>query len=247
MTRSYTQETGKPAWSYRHTTKADLEHQNSFPSSPKVSQILDQGVIVDSEGATEENTGSFNWRKWCRDPLTLFWEVTMPTAENHCAILFSLSIFFIAICSYFMVDATNRIGIILHIPPIVMGLVFLAAGTSIPDALGSIAVAKQGEGDMAIANALGSNVFDILLGLGIPWMIRDLMEPDAVEFKDMWNTFFSDIMILVFVLILFVGSLIVNRWHLSRNIGLLLLSFYVLYFIYIVLSVFVFKTKAMED
>ena len=56
-------------------------------------------------------------------------------------------------------------------PQPVMGIVVLAVGTSIPDALGSMIVARQGEADMAIANAVGSNVFDILLGLGLPWFL----------------------------------------------------------------------------
>merc|ERR1740130_318163 len=89
--------------------------------------------------------------------------------------LFSASIANIGLCTYVMVDSTSRTGCNLNISPLIMGLVFLAAGTSVPDALGSIAVAKQGEGDMAVANALGSNVFDILLGLSIPWTIKCAM------------------------------------------------------------------------
>merc|ERR1719199_2061467 len=88
----------------------------------------------------------------------------------------------IAFCTYIMVDAVNRIGCILGISPLFMGLVFLSAGTSVPDALGSIAVAKQGEGDMAVANAFGSNVFDILLGLGVPWLLKACMGVE-VSFK----------------------------------------------------------------
>ena len=52
-----------------------------------------------------------------------------------------------------------------------MGTTVLAAGTSIPDALSSIAVAKDGLANMAVANAVGSNVFDIWLGLGLPWLL----------------------------------------------------------------------------
>jgi Ca2+/Na+ antiporter len=43
------------------------------------------------------------------------------------------------------------------------------AGVSVPDALSSIAVIKEGYGDMAVSNAVGSNVFDILVCLGLPW------------------------------------------------------------------------------
>ena len=52
-----------------------------------------------------------------------------------------------------------------------MGLVVISAGTSVPDALASIFVAKNGQGDMAVSNVLGSNVFNIFLGLGLPWLI----------------------------------------------------------------------------
>lgn len=64
------------------------------------------------------------------------------------------------------------IGTTLGIPDTVMGLTFVAAGVSVPDALSSIAVIKEGYGDMAVSNAVGSNVFDILICLGLPWFIQ---------------------------------------------------------------------------
>lgn len=67
------------------------------------------------------------------------------------------------------------IGTTLGIPDTVMGLTFVAAGVSIPDALSSIAVIKEGHGDMAVSNAVGSNVFDILICLGLPWLIQTTM------------------------------------------------------------------------
>lgn len=56
-----------------------------------------------------------------------------------------------------------------------MGLTFVAAGVSVPDALSSLAVIKEGLGDMAVSNAIGSNVFDILVCLGLPWFIQTAM------------------------------------------------------------------------
>ena len=58
-----------------------------------------------------------------------------------------------------------------------MGVTVLAAGTSVPDAIGSLLVARDGQGDMAVSNAIGSNVFDILLGLGLPWTLSGLIWP----------------------------------------------------------------------
>ena len=53
-----------------------------------------------------------------------------------------------------------------------VGLVFSSAGTSLPDFLSSLIVAKRGLPDMAVSNAFGSNIFDILLGLGFPWFLQ---------------------------------------------------------------------------
>lgn len=66
-------------------------------------------------------------------------------------------------------------GSTLGIPDTVMGLTFVAAGVSVPDALSSLAVIKEGLGDMAVSNAVGSNVFDILVCLGLPWFIQTAM------------------------------------------------------------------------
>ena len=52
-----------------------------------------------------------------------------------------------------------------------MGLTILAAGTSIPDLITSVIVAKKGFGDMAVSSSVGSNIFDITVGLPVPWML----------------------------------------------------------------------------
>ena len=79
----------------------------------------------------------------------------------------------------FQVWMITVIGFTLGIPDTVMGLTFIAAGVSVPDALSGIAVVREGHGDMAVSNALGSNVFDILICLGLPWFISTaIVNPD---------------------------------------------------------------------
>ena len=46
----------------------------------------------------------------------------------------------------------------------VMGLTFLAAGTSVPDLITSVIVARKGRGDMAVSSSVGSNIFDVTIG-----------------------------------------------------------------------------------
>merc|ERR1719145_281905 len=85
---------------------------------------------------------------------------------------FLISLCWIAGFSFFLVYCVEILGQVIGIHIIVMGFTLLAAGTSIPDAVSSVAVARAGEGDMAISSSIGSNIFDILVGLPIPWIIK---------------------------------------------------------------------------
>lgn len=110
-------------------------------------------------------------------PIHFLCKKTMPDCRaeqyrNWYPLTFTISMIWISFYSYFMVWMITVIGSTLSIPDTVMGLTFVAAGVSVPDALSSIAVIKEGYGDMAVSNAIGSNVFDILVCLGLPWFIQ---------------------------------------------------------------------------
>lgn len=66
-----------------------------------------------------------------------------------------------------------------------MGLTILAVGSSIEEIFSAIVMTRRGHPEMAIAGSIGSNVFDILMGLGIPWLFRNLMrftyQPPTIE------------------------------------------------------------------
>lgn len=79
-------------------------------------------------------------------------------------ITFIGSIVWIAFFSYLMVWWANVAGATAHVPPEVMGLTLLAAGTSVPDLITSVIVARKGFGDMAVSSSVGSNIFDVTVG-----------------------------------------------------------------------------------
>ena len=92
-----------------------------------------------------------------------------------------ISIAWLGIIVDIMVGAFEQIGETVNMSEATMGLVFSAIGTSFPDFLASLIVAKKGMADMAVSNAFGSNIFDMLLGLAFPWclMVRAPNPPDA--------------------------------------------------------------------
>lgn len=59
-------------------------------------------------------------------------------------------------------------------------LIVLAVGTSVPDLFTSLQASRRGMGSMAVSNALGSNVFDVLAALGIPLSFRATTEIEAL-------------------------------------------------------------------
>jgi hypothetical protein len=110
-------------------------------------------------------------------PLSIAFWLTIPDCRREMfggrwyLVTFSNCIIWIAILSGIMVWMVERIGKIYGVPDSIMGVFVLAAGTSIPDCLSSVAVARRGHGDMAVSSSIGSNIFDVLIGLPIPWII----------------------------------------------------------------------------
>ena len=127
-----------------------------------------------------------------------------------------------------MVWWAEVIGVTFGIPDTVMGLTFLAAGTSIPDLLSSVIVARQGLGDMAVSSSVGSNIFDILMGLPIPWFFYSLthnMEPMVVGADGL----FISVLILLVMLIAVVATIAICKWQMTKTLGLTMFLLYVIF------------------
>ena len=84
----------------------------------------------------------------------------------------------------FFVDGASSIAKQLHIPPIVIGLTIVAFGTSAPELAVSISAALKGSNDIAIGNVVGSNIFNLLIVVGISAMIFPLHVKKSIIKKD---------------------------------------------------------------
>lgn len=140
---------------------------------------------------------------------------------------FAIAITILAVSSHFMVDAAVHIAQFFGIAEVIIGLTILAAGTSVPDLLSSVAVAKKGRGDMAVANAVGSNTFDINVGLGLPWMLFILFTGRSIPVVT--ENLSSSIVLLFATVIALLFLLIVKKWEIGRYAGVLLIAGYIFY------------------
>ena len=80
---------------------------------------------------------------------------------------------------------------------------------------------------MAIANAIGSNVFDVLLGLGFPWFLSIVIKGE--DFRVCAEGIQTAVIILFATVILFVLILAGNKWQMNSNIGVALFGLYMCY------------------
>lgn len=124
-----------------------------------------------------------------------------------------------------VVNSAKEIALSLGMSELLVALTIVAVGTSLPELVTSIVAAKKGENDIAIGNAIGSSVFNILLILGISSMIRPIKVADS-SIVDM-------IVMLVSVVLVFAFSFKTQK--IGRKIGIVLLVIYILYLTYIIL------------
>ncbi|CAG4970847.1 unnamed protein product [Colias eurytheme] len=155
---------------------------------------------------------------------------TMPDCRGRWyPITFIISMLWISFYSYFMVWMITVIGYTLGIPDTVMGLTFVAAGVSVPDALSSLAVIKEGYGDMAVSNAVGSNVFDILVCLGLPWFIQTAIIHPGSHVNVISKGLIYSTLSLFSTVIFLVLATHANGWKLDRKFGAVLMVWYLLF------------------
>jgi len=177
-------------------------------------------------------------------PIVASLSLTVPNASKPhlakwCYVSFILSILWIGIYSYFMVEFATVIGTTVGIPSFIMGLTFLAAGTSVPDLLSSVIVARMGEGDMAVSSSIGSNIFDILVGLPFPWILFTLIEskPVTIETEGIW----LNILILVAMIVLIIGAIHFQGWKLTKALAYIMFFFYFAFLAQAILREYVFN------
>ncbi|MDT8393638.1 MAG: calcium/sodium antiporter [Bacteroidales bacterium] len=148
--------------------------------------------------------------------------------------VFLVSIGLISLLSWLLVNSAVGISAALGVPEFLIGITIVAIGTSIPDLISSVIVARQGRPGMAINNAIGSNIFDILIGLGFPFLLYMLIHGRSFDLVSE-NLIFS-VSILAGSALLLMGYFLLTRWQSSRLFGIVLLLLYAAYLTYLIIS-----------
>ncbi|XP_065051779.1 sodium/potassium/calcium exchanger 4-like [Rhopilema esculentum] len=217
----------------------ESETENNSKKTAKEHEMGSIDVQIEGGPFMDQDRSVFGLAFWLFSrPIIILLYYTIPDCkkekwERFYLATFFMSIVWIAVFSYIMVWMVTVVGFVLGIPDVIMGITFLAAGTSIPDAIASLIVSRQGLGDMAVSNSIGSNVFDILIGLAFPWFIHTaIISPGSEVSVNSRGLKYSVILLLGSVL-LTVLTIHVNKWRLDRKTGVI---FTLLYLIFVTIS-----------
>uniref|UniRef100_A0A0M3IA84 Na_Ca_ex domain-containing protein n=1 Tax=Ascaris lumbricoides TaxID=6252 RepID=A0A0M3IA84_ASCLU len=176
----------------------------------------------------------------CLAPIMLPLYFTLPDAKRTSSkrffiVTFIGSIFWIAFFSYLMVWWANTIGETLGISNEIMGLTVLAAGTSVPDLITSVIVARKGLGDMAVSSSI---VKDCVSRLPVPWLLHfsfdSLLHPMSkirgisVSSKGL----ICSVGLLFLMLLVLIITVAASRWRMNKLFGFVMITSYILFCVF---------------
>lgn len=138
----------------------------------------------------------------------------------------------------FIIGESEKIALHFDISPFIIGATLVALGTSLPEMAVSMSASMQGSGDIAVANVIGSTIFNISLVLGVVFLIAKKISPkrDLFAKDSAWSLF----PIFIFILMSIDGKL-------SRLDGFLFLLLMAAYLIFLIQSNQVEEVNGEDD
>ncbi|MEL6553950.1 MAG: calcium/sodium antiporter [Cyanobacteria bacterium J06621_11] len=135
----------------------------------------------------------------------------------------------LVIGSQMLVNSAITIARAFEVDELIIGLTVIALGTSLPELATSVMASIRGERDIAVGNVIGSNIFNILVVLGL----TSAVSADGINILPSAMTFDMPVMFAVAVMCL---PIFFTDNEVSRREGSLLLVYYFLYIGYLVLN-----------
>ncbi|XP_017062347.1 sodium/potassium/calcium exchanger 4 [Drosophila ficusphila] len=207
-------------------TESELMNENPMTREDEPLQGFKDQVCR----APELKSNTWQWIWWLiKYPAKVVLACTIPSVRSIFFLTMLMATVWIIALAYLLAWFLTVLGYNCNIPDSIMGLTFLAAGTSIPEAASSFIVSKKGYGSMSICNAIGSNTFNIFMCLGLPWVLKNLISKDSIAIDSSALTITNGL--LVFTAVILYGSLLITKFVIGKVVGWISLISYVLFVI----------------
>lgn len=134
----------------------------------------------------------------------------------------------------YFVEGSSKIASLLRVPPLLVGLTIVAFGTSSPEIAVSVMAAVKGNADVALGNAVGSNIFMITLVIGVTAIIFPVKVEKATVRKEIPFTLLASIVLFVMMGDQWLQNANANENLITRSDGIILLCVFSVFIYYIV-------------
>jgi len=144
-----------------------------------------------------------------------------------------MSMVWLAVFSYCMCATADKIHKNFGLTEDLLGITLCALGTSFPNFYASVLIARENRSEMAIANALGSNIQNVLLALGFPWACATVafgeyeISSAGIEIGIVW-------MAGTLALVLYLA--VSNNFQLRSEHGVVMILTYCIYLVFTILT-----------
>ncbi len=145
-------------------------------------------------------------------------------------VLLGLGIIFLIKGSDFFVDSGSKIGKLLKISEIILGVTIVSLGTSLPELIVAVTGAQAGNNEIALGNIIGTNMFNLCVILAVVAIIKPIKFLKETVRKDMYMTVVTAFVLLVLMADVLLGNGGANM--LSRSDGLILLVMFGIFMYY---------------
>ena len=164
-------------------------------------------------------------------------EITIQSKEKEknvwfCLLMFLISAAMIGFGAYFMVEKAKYLAGLMNISETIIGLTIISFGTSLPELITSISAIRKKEPGLGLGNIVGSNIINCTLLIGVTGLYN--FNNGLPLAKD---TLFVTIPVAILVTLILLLPTILKK-KTSKWQGITLISFYVLYYIYLFLDAF---------
>lgn len=159
-------------------------------------------------------------------------DITAPATPLGVALSFgriAVGLALLVVGSNWLVNGASELARFFGLSELVIGLTIVAVGTSLPEVATTVVATLRGEGDIAVGNAIGSNIFNVLSVMGL----TALVAPVGIPIPAAALTFDIPVMLAISVACV---PVLYTRYRIERWEGWLFLGFYLAYTTYLVLA-----------
>ena len=173
------------------------------------------------------------------------WEILLnliiPTKSNSDAVVFLqflIPVFLIWNISEIEIYLLEKLMAKLNVPASFLGFTIMSWGNNAPDMFNVASAMAKGMVDLALNAAVASEIHNILIGLGLPWLVYNCTNQKSLVFNSNPFLFFAILFFSVFI-VFFIFALSYNKKKLDQKFALCLIFCYLVFII--MLFAFTFK------